>query len=39
MVEKLDGLSKGIGIPDGFVANSTYWFADETGVSIKDIGV
>lgn len=28
MVEKLEGLSKGVGVEDGFVENSTYWLVN-----------
>ncbi len=30
MVEKLNGYSKGIGLPDGYVENSTYWLWYQT---------
>lgn len=29
MVEKLNGYSKGIGLPEGFIENSTYWLINE----------
>jgi predicted acetyltransferase len=39
MVEKLNGLSKGIGVGDGFVENSTYWLVDSNRQIIGAINI
>ena len=39
MVEKLEGLSKGIGVEDGFVENSTYWLIDSNRKIIGAINI
>ena len=39
MVEKLEGLSKGIGVEDGFVENSTYWLVNSNKKIIGAINI
>lgn len=39
MVEKLEGLSKGIGVEEGFVENSTYWLVNNNRKIIGAINI
>lgn len=39
MVEKLNGLSKGIGVEEGFVDNTTYWLVDSNRKIIGAINI
>jgi predicted acetyltransferase len=39
MVEKLEGLSQGIGVEDGFVENTTYWLIDSNRKIIGAINI
>lgn len=39
MVDKLNGYSVGIGLPDGFVENSTYWLVNETNKILGAIDI
>lgn len=39
MVEKLEGFSKGIGVEDGFVENSTYWLINSDPKVIGAINI